>query len=208
MSERPGLLRRLDATGAPSLLCRLVLGVVLVSMGLAKTGTLRMVIDKAGLKENAVVARLTDQKEGVIALSDPVGFLKVIREYQMVPGRIYEARNALAAVLPWLEVLCGLLLLAGVAVRGTALFMLVTLIGFTILVTYRAVGIYHDGGVAFCAIKFDCGCGAGEVYICRKIAENTVLCLLTLVALISRTRRFCLLPNLLASRHQYDSASQ
>ena len=40
-SEQPGLLTRLDRTGVPLLLCRLALGVVLVAMGLAKTGTLK-----------------------------------------------------------------------------------------------------------------------------------------------------------------------
>jgi hypothetical protein len=31
----------------------------------------------------------------------------------------------------------------------------------------------------FCLVKFDCGCGAGEVFICNKLLEN---CLLVFVA--------------------------
>jgi hypothetical protein len=45
--------------------------------------------------------------------------------------------------------------------------------------------------VPFCAISFDCGCGSGEVNVCGKVLENSVLWLLALLALLSRSRRFC-----------------
>ena len=32
-------------------------------------------------------------------------------------------------------------------------------------------------GTPFCAIRFDCGCGTGEVVICPKLVENTLLTL-------------------------------
>ena len=47
---------------------------------------------------------------------DPVGFLKLLNEYHLVNQPFLL--NSLAAVLPWFEVFCGLLLLAGVGVRG------------------------------------------------------------------------------------------
>jgi hypothetical protein len=50
--------------------------------------------------------------------------------------------------------------------------------------------------VPFCSIKFDCGCGSGEQYICRKLPENLGLILLSLFALFSKTDRFCLWRNL------------
>jgi len=40
---------------------------------------------------------------------------------------------------PWFEVFCGLLLLTGVAVRGTALTLLLMLVPFTLLVFRRAL---------------------------------------------------------------------
>ena len=56
----------------------------------------------------------------------------------------------------------------------------------------RAFDIYHQTGMPFCDVRFDCGCGTGEVFICSKLAENTVLVLLSLCAVFSRFPRFCL----------------
>ena len=129
---------------------------------------------------------------GLSKVYDPVGFMKLIREYQMVPDRFWWMLNLMATTLPWVEVLCGLLLIAGVALRGTALLLLTMLVGFTVVVTLRAIGIHDAGGIAFCDIKFDCGCGGGEVFICQKLPENIGLAVLSLVAIFSRSRRFCL----------------
>ena len=49
----------------------------------------------------------------------PVDFLKLLRQYDFVQSSLLL--NSMAAALPWFEVFCGLLLLLGVAVRGTAL---------------------------------------------------------------------------------------
>ena len=198
MSEQPGLLRRLDRTGVPLVLGRLILGVMFLSMGLAKTGVLKTALAKADLAGSAPVMFLVDH--GLIELSDPVDFLKLIREYEMVPENVPVLMNSLAAVLPWVEVLCGLLLIVGVAVRGSALLLVVMLIGFTAVLAVRALGIYHSQFIPFCDVKFDCGCGAGEVYICRKLPENIGLCLLAVVTLLSRSRRFCLWGNLIPAR--------
>jgi uncharacterized membrane protein YphA (DoxX/SURF4 family) len=123
---------------------------------------------------------------------NPVDFLKMVREYHMVPEQPPLLLNLIAAVLPWLEVLCGLLLIAGTALRGTALLLLAMLVGFTAVVALRALNIHATQHLPFCAIKFDCGCGTGEEWICQKIPKNLGLCLLSLIVLLSRSRRFCL----------------
>lgn len=105
----------------------------------------------------------------------PVEFLKLVHQYHMV--ETYWLLNAIAATLPWFEVFCAILLILGVAVRGVAVMLLAMLIPFTILVLKRALDIHAAQGGAFCAIRFDCGCGAGEVYICNKMVENTLLIL-------------------------------
>lgn len=128
-------------------------------------------------------------KMGWSKVAAPDVFLKLINEYQMVPPGAHVAMNLLAIVLPYLEVFCGVLLILGMALRGTALLLAVMLIGFTGVVTMRAMGIHAQGGTAFCDIKFDCGCGSGEVFICRKILENTGLTLLSLFLLWSRPVR-------------------
>jgi uncharacterized membrane protein YphA (DoxX/SURF4 family) len=100
----------------------------------------------------------------------PVEFLKLVRQYDLVQSSLLL--NTIAAALPWFEIFCGLLLLAGVAVRGTALMLILMLVPFTVLVFRRALAIQSALAIPFCAVKFDCGCGTGEVFICRKLVEN------------------------------------
>ncbi len=102
----------------------------------------------------------------------PAEFLKLVRQYELLGP--YFLLNSVAAALPWFEVFCGLLLLAGVAVRGTALVLVGMLIPFTLVVLKRALAIAATQDLPFCAVKFDCGCGTGEVLICRKLVENSL----------------------------------
>ena len=73
------------------------------------------------------------------ALPHPEYFLKLVREYHMV-GSTWLL-NSIAAALPWFEVFCGLLLLFGVAVRGSALMLIAMLVPFTAIVFKRALEI-------------------------------------------------------------------
>jgi len=120
----------------------------------------------------------------------PVEFLKLVRQYDVLHHHL--ALNLVASTLPWFETLCGLLLVLGVAVRGAAVMLVVMLVPFTVLVLMRALAIHGAGGIAFCAIKFDCGCGAGEVYICKKLVENVLLTALSVALIFWRSHRLCL----------------
>ncbi len=131
---------------------------------------------------------------GLSKALDPVGFLKLAHAYALVDTPLLL--NLIAAAVPWFEVFCGLLLLLGVAVRGTALLSALMLVPFTALVTSRALALHAGGALPFCAIKFDCGCGAGEVLICWKLTENTALTLLSVGLLSLRQHGFCLRPAL------------
>jgi hypothetical protein len=125
------------------------------------------------------------------ALPDPQYFLKLVRQYHMVstPWLL----NLIAATLPWFEVFCGLLLLFGVAVRGSALMLIAMLVPFTAVVFKRALEIAAGPPpLPLCAVKFDCGCGMGEVFICHKLVENTVLVLMSAWLLTGAGRRLCL----------------
>ena len=121
---------------------------------------------------------------------DPVAFLKLLRQYDLT--QTAPLLNSIAAALPWFEIFCGLLLLLGIAVRGTALTLLLLLVPFTALVLHRALELHSALGIPFCAVKFDCGCGEGAVFICRKLAENVLLMLMAGWLLAGRGRRFCL----------------
>jgi uncharacterized membrane protein YphA (DoxX/SURF4 family) len=119
----------------------------------------------------------------------PEEFLKLTRQYDVVQSPFWL--NTIAAGLPWFETFCGLLLVAGIAVRGTALTLVAELIPFTILVWHRAVVLQAMRGLPFCAVKFDCGCGAGEVFICHKLTENFLLILVSCWLLAGAGRAFC-----------------
>lgn len=106
----------------------------------------------------------------------PEDFLKIIRQYDLVQNHVLL--NAVAAVLPWFEVFCGGLLLVGIAIRGTAIILMLLLGAFTWMVIRQALIIMSLKSIPFCAVKFNCGCGTGEMLICGKIAEN--LCLVAL----------------------------
>ncbi len=120
----------------------------------------------------------------------PADILVALRQYHLIEH--YLLLNPIAAVLPWLEILCGWLLVAGVAVRGTAWLSLATLAGFSCLVLQRALALHAAGTTPFCAIRFDCGCGGGEVFVCRKLLENLVLALLSGWVLVRRVDGWCL----------------
>lgn len=121
---------------------------------------------------------------GLAKAIDPVGFLKLLREYELLASPL--PLNAAAALLPWFEVVCGVLLIAGIAVRGTALVVATLFLAFTAAIIHRTLAIHADLGTAFCAIRFDCGCGAGEVLACAKIPENLAWLTLAAWLLVSR----------------------
>jgi uncharacterized membrane protein YphA (DoxX/SURF4 family) len=106
----------------------------------------------------------------------PVEFLKLVRQYDLLQSP--WLLDSVAAMLPWFEVFCGGLLLAGIAVRGSALTIVVMLVPFTGAIFRRALALQSALAIPFCMVKFDCGCGTGEVFVCRKLLENLILILL------------------------------
>jgi uncharacterized membrane protein YphA (DoxX/SURF4 family) len=121
---------------------------------------------------------------------EPVEFLKLVRQYELVANP--WLLNSIAAALPWFEIFCGLLLVTGIAVRGAALMLVAMLIPFTALVLKRALAIAALKKLAFCAVKFNCGCGTGEVFICHKLVENGILTALSIWLLAGFGRRLSL----------------
>jgi uncharacterized membrane protein YphA (DoxX/SURF4 family) len=127
---------------------------------------------------------------GLTKALHPVEFLKLVRLYDLTQDAL--VLNSLAALLPWFEIFCGLLLLAGVAVRGTALALTLVLVTFTLLVLHRALQLQAALHIPFCAVKFDCGCGTGVEFICRKLSGNFLLITLSAWLLAGRGRQLCL----------------
>lgn len=136
---------------------------------------------------------------GLSKVLHPVEFLKLVRQYDVLHHHLLL--NLVASTVPWFEIFCGILLVLGVAVRGSAVTGVVMLLVFTSLVLWRALAIWKLGGVPFCAIQFDCGCGTGEVLICRKLGENALLTGIGAALVFWRSRRLCLRHTLFKTAH-------
>ncbi len=155
------------------------------------------VLDAIGVIARLVVG-LQFVHMGLHKVGDPVEFLKLVREYNLLDSP--SLLNLVAIVLPWFEVFCGVLLAAGVGLRGAALVALAMLVPFTWLVAHRALGIHEASGIPFCSVQFDCGCGGGVVRICAKLQENALLIFLSGWVLVSPRPVWCLRSRLLTDR--------
>src|SRR5579862_2526086 len=80
---------------------------------------------------------------GLEKVVDPVAFLKLVRQYDLFQSAFLL--NAVAGALPWFEVFCGVLLVAGIAVRGSATALVGVLIPFTAVVWHRALVLQAAG---------------------------------------------------------------
>jgi putative oxidoreductase len=81
----------------------------------------------------------------VYKIADPAGFAKSIYNYRMMPGATI---NLMAIIMPWLELICGILIIIGPLMRGSAL-----LIGLMLLVFIIAIGTAIARG-----LDISCGC--------------------------------------------------
>lgn len=123
---------------------------------------------------------------GLTKALQPVEFLKAVREYGFLENHL--ALNLVAAGLPWFEVFCGLLLVSGIAVAGAAASLLGLLVAFTTMVFLRGWSIHTQQMIPLCAVRFDCGCGTGDVLICRKMLENGLLMVLSALVMTAAAR--------------------
>src|SRR5438045_1276459 len=76
---------------------------------------------------------------GMQKILHPVEFLKLVRDYDLILGPPWL--NLIAGLLPWFEFFCGLLLLAGIAVRGVVLNLLLMLVPFSLVILRRALDL-------------------------------------------------------------------
>ena len=82
---------------------------------------------------------------GVVKIADPLGFAEDIRNYRLAGQAL---SFSVAIVLPWLEVLAGAFLIAGVWKRGAALVIIGLLVFFIVLTLVTMAR----------GLDVDCGC--------------------------------------------------
>ena len=95
-------------------------------------------------------------------IADPVSFARAVAGYRLVPG---ELVNFFAVTLPWVEAVCGVLLLSGQWVRSAAL-----VVTSLVLMFILAVGISMGRG-----LDIACGCfspGSGRQIGWRLLVED------------------------------------
>lgn len=120
---------------------------------------------------------------GLVKVVDPVAFLKLVRAYGVVQAA--PALNVIAALLPWFEVFCGIVLVVGFKVRAAALLQLLLLVGFTGMIAVRGIALGQADAVPWWTVRFDCGCGSGEVQVGLKLLENAGLILLAALVVLA-----------------------
>ena len=109
-------------------------------------------------------------------IGKPLAFSDEIRMYGVVD---YGPLLYLTAIiLPWLELVCGLCLLTGIYLYGSALILAVLNAIFIMAVTKRTAEIMH-AGTPLLQVYFDCGCGFGATYAWKKFFENGALFIMT-----------------------------
>lgn len=111
-------------------------------------------------------------------ISDPDSFAGSVGSYRIVSG---TPALLIATVLPWIELLCGLGLLLGIFIRGSALLIVIMLAAFSVLVV----------SALWRGLDISCGCftqdpAAGRIGM-YKVGEN--LLLLVIGVFVLRTSR-------------------
>jgi len=111
---------------------------------------------------------------------DPFSFAVAVYNYKMLPG---FAVGLVAAALPWLELLIGILLVAGVRVQVSSLISTGMLVVFTLAILINTLR----------GIDVDCGCFSTDRSIgWAAVAEDSLFTLLSLWCLLCVPDRFSL----------------
>jgi putative oxidoreductase len=127
---------------------------------------------------------------GLQKIGRPLAFADEIRMYRILDVGPLLYTTAIA--LPWIELFCGISLVTGIFMRGSALMLLGLNAVFLVAVSVRTVGIMDEEGIGFAAVYFDCGCGFGATYAWKKLLEDTFFFLFSLVVLFVPEYRFVL----------------
>ena len=109
---------------------------------------------------------------GAEKISDPEEFAISISNYRLLPT---AAINFFAIILPWIELVAGILLIFGIAVKENSSILFSMLLVFTIAIVISL----------FRGLSIDCGCfGKGTQIGLYKLGENTLMIIGTIILMI------------------------
>ncbi len=116
-------------------------------------------------------------------IQSPLKFAEEIRMYGILD--VSPILYITAILLPWLELLCGLSIILGVFIRGSALILALMNAMFLFVIIYRTAGVIRAGNTGFFEVFFDCGCGFEPTHAWKKIVEDIGLLAISLILLFS-----------------------
>lgn len=110
---------------------------------------------------------------GALKIADPAQFALAVGNYRLVP---HELINLVAILVPWVEVLAGLMVLTGIWLRAAALVISsLTVMFAVVIVSALARGL-----------NIECGCfgtvGGKHVGLVNLVIDATLFCLSALLA--------------------------
>jgi len=116
-------------------------------------------------------------------IADPAAFAKSIEDYRILSGPVVAG---FATVLPWAELLCGLSMIFGMVIPGSALLTGSMLSVFTLAVLSALIR----------GLDISCGCFSQDPAAARigwiKIGENIILILISAFLYLAPSIRFSL----------------
>ena len=115
---------------------------------------------------------------GILKIIDPVAFAGSVAAYKILP---YGLNYLVAAILPWVEVVCGTLLIAGYRVRASACIIIAMNLVFMIALASTIVR----------GLNIDCGCfrQGGEKTPAWMAILRDVLFLVAAIFLVGRAEK-------------------
>lgn len=113
---------------------------------------------------------------GILKIGDPLEFAQNIKNFRIVS---HEVSFITALILPWIEILCGALLITGILRRPSALLASGLLVGFIILVAVTMAR----------GIDTDCGCFGSLSHKADwwLLLQDGVLLLMSLSVLLAKS---------------------
>jgi uncharacterized membrane protein YphA (DoxX/SURF4 family) len=117
-------------------------------------------------------------------IADPTTFAKEMGNYQIFP---FFSLNIFALILPWLELISGMMLIFGIKLKANSIITGGLLIIFIIAVFSAMMR----------GLNINCGCFSNKITIVgwNKILENTGLLLLAIALYFTQSRKFSFLEN-------------
>ena len=116
---------------------------------------------------------------GIGKIAEPQVFAKEIANYHILP---FFLINLTALVLPWLEVIVGVFLIAGVRIKAASAIAAISMLVFIIAIL----------SAMFRGLDINCGCFADKVVMVgwKKVVEDIIILLVILLPFVYTSKSF------------------